>query len=118
MKIVLQNAALVITLSILCGQSRAADPAVKPQAAPFALSQVRLLDGPFYDAMIRVPPQSVQRLTYEELKVFGLAENDPVQQEMDDASEASRYGISKQELFHRKSQVERECRVPADGTPT
>jgi uncharacterized protein len=50
----LRKTVLVLTLSMLCGHLRAAAaPDFKPQAEPFALSQVRLLDGPFYDAMKR-----------------------------------------------------------------
>lgn len=67
------------------------------------------VSGALFDAMLRVPPGQVKILSAEELDQFGLSRDDPVKAELDDAAEARRYRISKQELYSRKALARREC---------
>lgn len=62
-----------------------------------------------FDAMVRVPSEEVRILTAEELSTFGLDKLDPVTQELNDATEARKYGLSKQEYLARKAQREKVC---------
>jgi ATP-dependent protease ClpP protease subunit len=62
-----------------------------------------------YDAMVNVPPEKIRLLSESELMSFGILEVDPVEQELEDASEARKYGLSKIEFLRRKSQVETTC---------
>ena len=50
-----------------------------------------------FDAMVRIPPESIRILNAGELDAFGLSQDDPVAQELDDAEEAREFGISKEE---------------------
>lgn len=72
------------------------------------LQEMNLSDS-LYDAMARVPPENIKVLTEFELTAFGLNQIDPAQQELDDAYEAKRYGISRQELLQRKNQADSTC---------
>ncbi|SRR6266446_5008592 len=62
-----------------------------------------------FEAMVRVPPEKVSVLSVEEVKTFGLLGLDPVEQEIRDAAEARRLGLTKRELLKRKARVEEEC---------
>ncbi|MGE0559371.1 MAG: ATP-dependent Clp protease proteolytic subunit [Burkholderiales bacterium] len=62
-----------------------------------------------YDAMMRVPPESMRVLRQQDLVNFGLDQTDPVEQELVDASEARKYGLSKLEYMRRKSEVSNVC---------
>lgn len=69
-----------------------------------------------FDAMVRTPPESIRRLTAVELQNFGLSQDDPVAQEIDDAEEAREFGLSKEEYLRRKARRERVCQ-PQDLGP-
>jgi hypothetical protein len=69
-----------------------------------------------FEAMVRVPPESMRVLTQKELDQFGLSQNDPVVEEIDDAEEATRLGITKQEFLRRKARQDRLCQ-PVDLGP-
>lgn len=62
-----------------------------------------------YDAMMRVPPESIRLLKRQELASFGLDQVDPVEQELLDGSEARKYGLSKLEYIRRKGEVSSVC---------
>jgi hypothetical protein len=67
------------------------------------------LPAALFDAMMRVPPQNIRRLSLSELSSFGLLGTDPVEQEVEDTEKAQRLGISRQELLSRKSRAEQVC---------
>ena len=62
-----------------------------------------------YDAMLRVPPETIRVLSQDELMSFGLQGMDPVQQELLDSGEAQRYGVSRSEYLRRKSLSTQVC---------
>lgn len=62
-----------------------------------------------YDAMVNIPSEKIKLLSESELESYGLLKIDPVAQEMDDAADARRYGISKGEYLRRKAQVNITC---------
>ena len=62
-----------------------------------------------YDAMVNIPPEKIRLLSESELVSYGILEVDPVQQELNDAFEARKYGLSKIEFLRRKSQVDTIC---------
>jgi len=62
-----------------------------------------------FEAMISVPPEKIRVLTDRELTDFRLGQNDPVAQEIEDAGEAKRYKISKQDYLSRKARIDQEC---------
>jgi len=72
------------------------------------LSEMNLPDA-LFDAMVRVPPESIRILNVNELEDFGLTQDDPVAQEMDDAEEARQFGLSKEEYLRRKARREKVC---------
>jgi hypothetical protein len=73
------------------------------------------LPGQLFEAMLRVPPEKIRILSYEETEAFGLSETDPVEQETRDAMDASWYGISKTELLRRKANIDKVCPSPLPG---
>ena len=62
-----------------------------------------------YDAMVTIPPEKVRLLSRTELEQFGITDVDPVEQEVLDAAEARKYGLSKTEYLRRKGQVDVVC---------
>lgn len=60
-----------------------------------------------WDAMMRVPPQTIRQLSIEEIQRFGLQETDPAYQDAMDSRSAKRLGITKQEYFRRKAIFEK-----------
>jgi len=62
-----------------------------------------------WDAMMRVPPERIRVLARPELDNFGITELDPVEQELEDAAEARKYGLSKLEFMRRKGQIDVFC---------
>jgi hypothetical protein len=62
-----------------------------------------------YDAMERIPPEKIRVLSKKELEEFGLAQIDPVEQELQDAAEARKYGLSKIEFLRRKANSGQAC---------
>ena len=61
-----------------------------------------------FDAMLRVRPEEMKILTPEELKNYGLAQSDPVFDEMEAARMANQLGISKME-YHRRRATGWKC---------
>lgn len=59
--------------------------------------------------MVRVPPEKIRLLSRPELDNFGISELDPVEQELEDAAEARKYGLSKIEFMRGKAQVDASC---------
>lgn len=59
--------------------------------------------------MVRIPPERIRLLARPELENFGITELDPVEQELEDASEARKYGLSKLEFMRRKGQIDSSC---------
>jgi len=74
------------------------------------LSEMNLPES-LFDAIVRTPPESIRRLTVLELQRFGLSQDDPVAQEMDDAEEARELGLSKEEYLRRKARRENVCQL-------
>jgi len=62
-----------------------------------------------FDAMMRIPPESMRVLKKSELEDLGLLTVDPVQQEIMDAAEARKLGLSKIEFLKRKGSVGELC---------
>jgi hypothetical protein len=62
-----------------------------------------------YDAMVSIPPEKLKLLSKSELESYGILEVDPVEQELEDAAEARKYGLSKTEYLRRKGQVDVVC---------
>ena len=62
-----------------------------------------------FEAMVLVPPEKIRILSAKELQAFGLSGTDPVEQETEDATDASDYGISKAECIRRKASLDRVC---------
>lgn len=65
-----------------------------------------------FEAMVLVPPEKIRILSDKELQAFGLSGTDPVEQETEDATDASDYGISKAECIRRKASLDRVCPFP------
>ena len=59
--------------------------------------------------ILRVPPGQVKILTGDELRKYMLNGTDPVEEEIDTAQEARKYGVTKQEYMRRLSQAMEEC---------
>ncbi len=70
-----------------------------------------------FDLMIRVPPEQIRVLTNQELAQFGLAAADPVAEEVENANEARRYGVTMQEYLERKARRDRVCDDRASYPP-
>ncbi len=68
-----------------------------------------------FEAMVRVPPESIRKLTVTELDQFGLSQADPAAQEVDDSDEARKYGLTKVEYLRRKVRREKVCQIPSDA---
>lgn len=64
------------------------------------------------EVILRIPPEQIKMLTLEEVEQFGLDGKDPVAQERDDASNAKRFGISRQEYIVRRNRALKECSLP------
>ena len=67
------------------------------------------LPGQLFEEMVVVPPEKIRILSDKELEAFGLSGTDPVEQDTEDATNASNYGISKTEYIRRKASVDRVC---------
>jgi hypothetical protein len=70
-----------------------------------------------YDMMVTIPPEKLRILSESELRSFGFLELDPVQQEIEDAAVARKYGLSKIEFLRRKSDADAKC-SPAQSLGT
>lgn len=62
-----------------------------------------------YDTMVTIPPEKMRLLSEPELRSFGILELDPVQQEIEDAAEARKYGLSKIDFLRKKSHADSKC---------
>ena len=67
------------------------------------------LPNSLFEAMIRIPPESLRILATEDLTAFGLNQADPVWQELGDAAIARNFGLTKREYLSLKSTVDRVC---------
>ena len=61
-----------------------------------------------YDAMVRVPPEHIQMLDYDQLETYGLSADDPVFAELQRNAEARVAGLPKTEYLARAAAYE-EC---------
>lgn len=64
------------------------------------------------EVMLRIPPEQMKMLSFNEAEQFGLIGKDPVAQERDDAWNAKRFGISRQEYLVRRNRALNSCRLP------
>lgn len=64
------------------------------------------------EEMLRIPPEDLKMLTFDQTVLFGLDGKDPVAQEMDDSANAKRYGISRQEYLARRNHALITCKSP------
>lgn len=62
-----------------------------------------------FDAMMRIPPEQIRILSPSELDIYGISETDPVEQELEYAAEARRYGLSKMEYLRRRAAADVSC---------
>jgi len=72
------------------------------------------IPGGLFDAMVRIPADDVHLLTKEEIREYSLDSTDPVEAEMVDAAEASKYGLTRPELLNRRRESRRLCPTPTD----
>ena len=79
------------------------------EASTRAYLQEMNMPSGMFDAMISVPPENIRILSEKELSEYRLDQNDPVAQEVDDASWASHYKLTKQEYLARKNLVSKKC---------
>ena len=61
------------------------------------------------EEMLRIPPEQIKMLSFDQAMQFGLNGKDPVAQERDDAANAKRYGISRPEYLLRRSNALKTC---------
>jgi hypothetical protein len=64
------------------------------------------------EMMLRIPPEQMKMLSFDEIEQFGLNGKDPVAQEIDDAANAERFGVSRQEYLTRRNRALRVCSEP------
>ena len=64
------------------------------------------------EEMLRIPPEDMKMLTFDQTMRFGLVGKDPVAQEIDDSANAKRYGISRQEYLVRRNRALNACKLP------
>ncbi len=62
-----------------------------------------------WDALVSTPPENVRFLSLKEMEAFRLTGKDPALQEVEDADNARKYGITKEVYFVRKNQVWPKC---------
>lgn len=62
-----------------------------------------------YDDMLYIKPENVRILSNQDLASYGLADDDPFQNEADAASRAITLGISRQEYAKRRARIRNEC---------
>ncbi len=78
----------------------------------FLANYLREMDVPvsLLEEMKSVPPDRVRYLSTIELQRYRLVGSDPAHQERSDTQEASRYGLSREEYYKRKSRADTVCR--------
>lgn len=62
-----------------------------------------------WDALVATPPEKVRFLSLTELEAFRLTGKDPALQEVEDAENARKQGLTKEVYFVRKNQVWPKC---------
>lgn len=67
------------------------------------------LPASLFDAMARVPPETVRILSREEIDNFGLDRVDPVTEDLQDAEQARRYGLDRRTYLQRKARQQSLC---------
>jgi hypothetical protein len=67
------------------------------------------LPSSLFDAMARIPPESLKVLSQQELADFGLTGVDPVTQDLQDAEEARRYGLDRRTFLERTVRRDALC---------
>lgn len=67
------------------------------------------------EEMLRIPPEEMRMLTFDQTVQFGLVGKDPVAQEIDDSANAKRYGISRQEYLARRNRALNTCALPSQN---
>ncbi len=77
-------------------------------------SDMNVATSLFY-AMAAIPPESVRVLTMSEMNAFGLVDVDPASQDVQDAMDARRLGISREELVRRKASANAMCGTACEG---
>jgi hypothetical protein len=70
--------------------------------------EMNIAEG-FADVMLRIPPEAVHFLTYEEANSYGLTNIDPVFQETVDLREAQKFGLDRREYVRRKALADKTC---------
>ena len=61
------------------------------------------------ELMLRVPPEEMKMLTFDESVQFGLVGKDPVAQERDDSANAKLYGVTRVEYLARRKRAMNMC---------
>ena len=62
-----------------------------------------------FEAMVRIPPESLRILTEHEVQQYGLEGRDPAYSESMDSTNANALGIDKQEYLRRKARTNSLC---------
>ena len=63
------------------------------------------------ELMLRVPPEEMKMLTFDESVQFGLVGKDPVAQESDDSANAKFYGVTRVEYLARRKRALNMCNL-------
>ena len=61
------------------------------------------------EMMLRIPPEEMKMLTFDESVQFGLIGKDPVAQESDDSANAKFYGLTRLEYLARRKRALNMC---------
>lgn len=61
------------------------------------------------EEMLRIPPEQMRMLTFDETQQYGLNGKYPVEQELDDSFAAKRFGVSRQEYLARRNRALQTC---------
>lgn len=73
------------------------------------------VDTKLLQEMMLIPPERIRILSQGDLDRYGLDEDDPYIQESDARNQASKLGISRQELARRVALANRKCKYGASG---
>lgn len=63
------------------------------------------------ELMLRIPPEEMKMLTFDESVQFGLVGKDPVAQERDDSANAKFYGVTRVEYLARRKRALNMCNL-------
>ena len=63
------------------------------------------------EMMLRIPPEEMKMLTFDESVQFGLVGKDPVAQERDDSANAKFYGVTRVEYLARRKRALNMCNL-------